>query len=122
MRVLAHLLQWGIIISIFLYGAFLYVKENIVVVRIDGDSMHPTLKDKWVYLAKKHYIPTPGKIYIYFNPQGVPVIKRLKFYNEDNGLCYFLGDNSNNSIDSRHYGFINEENIIAELIWFYKRK
>lgn len=117
------LVQWIIISIIFLYGAFLFVRDYLVVVRVDGDSMFPTLRNKWIYLAlKTHKRPTPGKIYIYYNPQGVPVIKRLKYINEDNGLCYFLGDNSNNSIDSRHYGFIKEENIIAELIWFYKRK
>lgn len=107
----------GLAIAFIILGSsYLYAREHLVVVRVDGDSMFPTLKDKRIYLGKYNYDLQVDKIYIYYNPQGIPVIKRLKFIKD--GKCYFVGDNSNNSIDSRHYGYVSTENIIAQLIWF----
>lgn len=99
-----------------------YVLINFRPVKIIGTSMNPTLKDKSIRIAKVYSrhrdSPKIGKIYIYFNPNEEMVIKRLKYYDVKTGDCYFLGDNPMYSIDSRHYGFVNERNIIARLLWY----
>lgn len=105
--------------------AMVILYRYFLIIRVEGDSMHPTLKDKQIEVAFKHKAQSElivGAIYIYFNPQGQPVIKRLKHYDSEKGQCYFLGDNSDCSIDSRHYGFVSEEYIIARLIRQYRRK
>ena len=84
-------------------------------VTVDGCSMYPTLKDGYSYLADTDFSVEENSIYMYINPQGEYVVKRLSKYNEQTGMCYFLGDNAPSSIDSRHYGLINKDKIVAKL-------
>ena len=84
-------------------------------VTIDGCSMYPTLKDGYKYLADTDFSIEENSIYMYTNPQGEYVVKRLVNYDKSTGMCYFLGDNAPSSIDSRHYGLINKNKIIAKL-------
>lgn len=88
-------------------------------VTVEGCSMLPTLKDGKSYLANTVFSIEIGGIYMYPNPNtGDYVVKRLHEYNPDTGMCYFLGDNSPSSIDSRHYGLINKDSIIVRLTGF----
>lgn len=92
---------------------------------IEGTSMFPTLKPKRLVLATRLFNRKNlkvGDIYIYNKPndKNRKVVKRLVEVKKENGitLCYFLGDNPDTSYDSRHYGYVNAENIIAKLLWY----
>ena len=86
-----------------------------------GNSMLPTLVDREVLIMRrvirKKYIQE-GKIYVYLHPyENKLVIKRLSEYLEGTKDCFFLGDNPTESYDSRDYGYIKAERIIAVLLW-----
>lgn len=100
------------------------------VIETDGRSMLPTYKSGAYLLGmrlfknKRLHI---GKCYVYtrYDEEGQPhiVIKRLTHFTHVNNetYCYFEGDNEAESYDSRHYGLINAENIIAKVLWQIKK-
>lgn len=95
------------------------------VLLVEGTSMFPTLKPNKFILATRIFSRKNlkvGGIYIYSAPydEKRKIIKRLIDVRKENGitLCYFLGDNPNTSYDSRHYGYVDAENIIAKVLWY----
>lgn len=91
------------------------------IVQICGYSMFPTLTDGEFYLGRKLFNKsklTVGKIYVYRPPYDREeerfVIKRLAEFKD--GKCYFLGDNPNDSYDSRYYGYVSCNNVVAQLL------
>lgn len=100
--------------------------------KVCGRSMFPTYKDGGVLLTTRLFknIKT-GKVYVYTrtNEEGekILVVKRLtkiRTYQtspkELKTQCFFEGDNPTESYDSRDYGYINAENIIARVLWKIK--
>lgn len=90
---------------------------------IDGNSMFPTFRNKGIVLTTRFFNRDKlkiGEVYVYAREDGVEevlVVKRLTRLINIPGLeCFFEGDNPTESYDSRHYGFINKENIIAKVI------
>lgn len=92
-----------------------YLFPNLDIV---GNSMYPTLLDGEKKHSRRFFnkfdTPKIGRIYVYRDPTGKLVIKRLKMIKDD--LCYFVGDNSAMSYDSRYYGFVNRKHIVALLM------
>ena len=89
---------------------------------VQGNSMLPTLKNNEVLVMRRRIFPKEklkiGKIYVYKRPNNnLVIIKRLTDYSDISEQCYFLGDNPEESYDSRDYGYIKAENIIAVLMW-----
>ena len=91
------------------------------IVQICGYSMFPTLLDGEVFLSKRVFRKSKckaGKIYVYRPPYDSNeerfVIKRLAFIQD--GKYYFLGDNANDSYDSRYYGYVDSKNVVAQLL------
>lgn len=89
---------------------------------INGNSMHPTLKDGNKVFCRRVFKNnlTRGDIYVYYEPDGLPVIKRLcgkSFNSEGEEISYyFIGDNRLSSRDSREYGFVNRTKVFAKVI------
>lgn len=105
----------GIILAIFLVLTF------FPVVQICGYSMFPTLSDGEFYMSRRVFRKTKcrvGKIYVYRPPYESEeekfVIKRLADIKD--GKYFFLGDNADDSYDSRYYGYVDSKNVVAELI------
>lgn len=112
-----------IIIGVSLFYAFPLAKVN-------GRSMLPTYKDGDVLLTTRLFNRNKlkiGQVYVYKrvnedDGQEHLVVKRLTdvisypLLGLEN-QCYFEGDNPEESYDSRQYGFINAEQIIARVIW-----
>ena len=90
-------------------------------IQICGYSMFPTLNDGEFYIGKRVFRKSKckvGKIYVYRPPyeseQEKFVIKRLADIKD--GKYFFLGDNADDSYDSRYYGYVDSKNVVAELI------
>ena len=91
------------------------------VVQICGYSMFPTLNDQEIYLGRRIFNKSKckvGNIYVYRPPYESEeekfVIKRLADIKD--GKYFFLGDNPNDSYDSRYYGYVDSKNVVAQLL------
>lgn len=95
--------------------------------KVEGRSMFPTYKEGSVLLTTRFFKLHKGRVYVYSktNEEGYEylVVKRLTelhTFSPNDTWCYFEGDNPTESYDSRHYGFINAENIVAQVLWKIK--
>jgi signal peptidase I len=120
-----------LIIAVTVVFIFLFVRR-FTIVRINGDSMFPTLKDGQIRLVDRLFIQEnlskipsnvddyTDRIYILQSPTGRIVIKRLIYISVNTmGMDFwFEGDNHEHSEDSRHYGFVRSGDILGELVDF----
>lgn len=90
-------------------------------VQICGYSMFPTLTDREFYMSIRVFRKDKckvGKIYVYRPPYESEeekfVIKRLADIKD--GKYFFLGDNADDSYDSRYYGYVDSKNVVARLL------
>jgi nickel-type superoxide dismutase maturation protease len=86
--------------------------------RITGHSMEPTIKSKQMVLASGLFYlfkkPRIGDI-VAFREKDKVFIKRIQRVVRDK---YFLtGDNREDSLDSRKFGFISQEQILGKIIY-----
>ena len=87
--------------------------------RISGSSMLPELQpgDEILFNPKayRHKLPEVGDIVVALHPyQTKKIVKRVALVLED-GSCFLTGDNSEESTDSRSYGFIPFEKILGKV-------
>jgi nickel-type superoxide dismutase maturation protease len=94
---------------VFLGSRFKYICE--------GRSMNPTLKDGEVVLVDRDGTIEVGDIVVAKHPieQNSEVVKRVSRINEQ-GNYFILGDNLDDSIDSRHYGAVTREYIKGKVV------
>ncbi|HSE29468.1 MAG TPA: S26 family signal peptidase [Candidatus Saccharimonadales bacterium] len=81
--------------------------------RVNGASMHPNLPHGKLILASKIRKPRVGDVVV-VKHHSVEVLKRV--HDLKNGLVYLLGDNPDESTDSRHYGWLPVERIKAVVL------
>lgn len=94
-------------------------------VTIHGNSMYPTyvngqkLRARRITSYEKLQI---GAVYVFYSPveEDKILIKRLTALSgtnySRNVLCYFLGDNTDDSFDSRDFGYVSRKKIIAKIL------
>jgi len=88
----------------------------------EGKSMNPTLKDGEVVLVDRHARIEVGDIVIAKHPveQQSEIVKRVGRINE-RGHYFLVGDNPEDSNDSRHFGAVTREyikgKVVARLGW-----
>jgi nickel-type superoxide dismutase maturation protease len=82
--------------------------------RIVGDSMFPTLVDDAVVVARRTTRLTPGDVVVLKHGK-MEKIKRISKI--EGSRIYLLGDNPNYSTDSRHFGSVPAEDVLAKVIW-----
>ena len=83
----------------------------------EGRSMNPTLKDGEVVLVDREAKVTVGDIVVAKHPveQNNEVVKRVERINES-GDYFLIGDNLDDSTDSRHYGPVRREYIRGKVV------
>jgi nickel-type superoxide dismutase maturation protease len=83
----------------------------------EGRSMDPTLKDGEVVLVDRDAEIKVGDIVVAKHPleQNLEVVKRVQRINE-RGHFYLIGDNQDESTDSRHYGAVTKEYIKGKVV------
>ena len=82
--------------------------------RVMGDSMVPTLVPGTVVLGIHPRRIKVGDIVVVYH-EGVDKIKRVK--DVQHNKVFLIGDNPNASTDSRDFGWLLAESIIAKVIW-----
>lgn len=79
--------------------------------------MEPTFKESDVLIISKNAYwfsdPSKGDV-ITFNKNGKALVKRIKKIENDS--LFVLGDNIDNSIDSRNFGNISKDSVIGKVI------
>lgn len=88
-----------------------------------GLSMYPTFDDGSIILTERvsNLEIEKGEVYVFKRPTSnglnMRVIKRVHDIKYEDGkmLCYILGDNPSMSYDSREYGYINSEEVVAKV-------
>lgn len=87
--------------------------------KVYGHSMLPALKFgqdilcfNWAYLFSQ---PKVGDVVV-INHQGREIVKRVQM-SSDRGT-FVLGDNHNESMDSRNFGPVKNRDILGKVIWF----
>jgi len=82
--------------------------------RVMGDSMVPTLVPGTVVLGVRPRRLKVGDIVVIYH-EGLDKIKRVKEvqYNK----VFLVGDNPNASTDSRDFGWLHAESVIAKVVW-----
>jgi nickel-type superoxide dismutase maturation protease len=86
----------------------------IVVRRVVGDSMLPTLRPGQIVVATRWVRLRPGKIVIALTPRR-EVVKRVKSVTA-RGM-ELIGDNPAASTDSRHFGPVDPRAIVGVVIY-----
>lgn len=85
----------------------------ILIRRVNGASMHPTLPHGKIVVAVKHRKPRVGDVVI-VRHHRVEVLKRI--HDIKGELAYLLGDNPQESTDSRHYGWLPLSKILGVVL------
>ncbi len=83
----------------------------------EGKSMNPTLKDGEVVLVDREAEIKIGDIVVVKHPfeQNSEVVKRVERIDE-RGHYFLVGDNSEDSNDSRHFGAVAREFIKGKVV------
>ena len=83
----------------------------------EGRSMNPTLKDGEVVLVDREAEIEVGDVVVAKHPieQNSEVVKRVARIN-DRGHYFLIGDNPDDSEDSRHYGAVTREYIKGKVV------
>lgn len=88
--------------------------------RVLGHSMVPALPPRTLVIGlKSHGKLLPGDIVI-IHHEDKEKIKRIDQIKDDQ--IYLLGDHSETSTDSRHFGWLNRDVVIARVVWPRQRK
>lgn len=86
----------------------------LVIRRIEGTSMWPTLEPGRLVLGRRWFRRVrPGDV-IMFRHQGLEKVKRVQ--QVEARRLFVVGDNPDTSTDSRHFGWIEANSIVAKVI------
>lgn len=112
---------WLIIALIVVVLAVLYYIFPII--QVCGDSMYPTFNDGDIILGCRLFSLKIKEVYVFHPPVGEKyVIKRLTQVSSTTNKLFFEGDNSDHSYDSRMYGYVSRDKVVAKYIFTIHKK
>ena len=100
-------------------------------VRVEGTSMMPSLAPGGVLIAVRGLRPKRGDIAVVLHPDGFEMVKRISAGPGDEAMPGWTlgpdqwlvrGDNSEESSDSRSFGALTSEQVVARIIWPLPRR
>ena len=91
------------------------MRYPLIIRRIVGESMLPTLHANNLVVATGLYRGISKGNIVIFNHQGIDKIKRVEDIRTNE--FYVLGDNRLSSSDSRTFGWLPQDVIKAKVIW-----
>lgn len=108
---------WIVILGVIVLLGALYILFPIV--EVSGNSMYPTYKDGEFLLASRLYKLKVGDVVVFMPPSTSHsevefVIKRVCEIKDSK--LFFMGDNRDDSYDSRDYGYVDRSRLIAKVI------
>jgi hypothetical protein len=110
-----------------MFGTIFYHEYEID--GVQGFSMYHTFKDGQIIVSHRYRGEAlkKGNVYVLKSPDGSYVIKRLDeffspTYDSTITFCWFLGDNPSCSRDSRYYGWVNADDILAEVVPYFDKR
>src|SRR6267154_4164066 len=86
--------------------------SHFVIRQVEGRSMEPTLKPGQLVIGRAARVFHPGDVVI-VSHDGLEKIKRIERQQGD--LIYLLGDNPSGSTDSRNFGWVQAQAIVAKV-------
>lgn len=89
-------------------------KKKFIVRQVQGDSMLPALHDGQLVVGRQTHELRPGDVVI-VSHDGLEKIKRIE--RQQGNLLYLLGDNAGASTDSRDFGWVQAQAIVAKVVW-----
>lgn len=90
-------------------------RPKLLIRRIVGSSMSPNLEPGQLVIGLNLFVRIhPGEVYI-FRHDGMEKIKRVERVSRDR--VFFIGDNMPLSSDSRHFGWVDKNHLIAKVVW-----
>lgn len=114
-----------VLIGVFLSIVILCKTQHLI--RVTGDSMYPSYEDGDILFATSFFQAKnlkEGDVMIFRPPTSSSeevkfVIKRIHHIlitPEGKMFFYFLGDNPQVSFDSRRYGYVSKDKLVAKVI------
>lgn len=91
-----------------------------------GNSMYPTHKDGDILVfTRLFFVVKPSKVYLFTrkldNGETRHIIKRVSRI-KDGCQYYVLGDNPDESLDSRYYGYLSNRNLVGKYLFTIRRR
>jgi nickel-type superoxide dismutase maturation protease len=90
------------------------MKRLILIRRVVGQSMSPSLKPGQLIIGLYLGKPKVGELII-FRHKGLEKIKRIDKIEHES--FFVIGDNPQQSTDSRQFGPINSSQVLARIVW-----
>lgn len=93
------------------------MRKPLLIRKIVGDSMLPNFERGRNIIASGWFIKVhPGQVVIIAH-NSKEIIKRIEKVDDDKRRVFVIGDNLQSSTDSRHFGWLDYDNIIGKVIY-----
>lgn len=113
------------LVLIALYIVLFHTSLILMFLTVSGRSMYPTLVDgEKLWSVRTYFVPVEIGDIVVAKPYALAddpsldynrlVIKRV--HRAENGYYYLLGDNPDESYDSRNYGWVSKKEIVAKVM------
>lgn len=116
-----------VFIAIIIVAVVAFLFYVFPFIQVCGDSMYPTFHNGDIILGCRLFSFKIGVVYVFTPPippteEGGYVIKRLTHISPQTGKLFFKGDNADHSYDSRMYGYVSREKVIAKYLFTIHRR